>query len=248
MKLIICLLSIGGHELKLIVGTRGSKLAVTQTKIVVDAIKSNFENIDVDIKIISTKGDRILDKSLDKIGDKGIFTQEIERQLIEGEIDFAIHSLKDMPSELGEGLVLTKTIQREDPRDLLILNSKFKKIDDPIKWLKENDGMRIGTGSKRRSAQLLNINPNLKIDLIRGNIDTRLEKMEKESYDAIVLAAAGVNRLKMDWINSYVLDDNSMIPAVGQGALAIEIKEGNQELMNIFEAISDDIANVCVEA
>lgn len=248
MKLIICLLSIGGHELKLIVGTRGSKLAVAQTKIVIDAIKSNFENIDVDIKIISTKGDRVLDKSLDKIGDKGIFTQEIERQLIDGEIDFAIHSLKDMPSELGEGLVLTKTIQREDPRDLLILNSKFKKIDDPIKWLKENDGMRIGTGSKRRSAQLLNINPNLKIDLIRGNIDTRLEKMEKESYDAIVLAAAGVNRLKMDWINSYVLDDNSMIPAVGQGALAIEIKEGNQELMNIFEAISDDIANVCVEA
>ena len=130
MKLIICLLSIGGHELKLIVGTRGSKLAVAQTKIVIDAIKSNFENIDVDIKIISTKGDRVLDKSLDKIGDKGIFTQEIERQLIDGEIDFAIHSLKDMPSELGEGLVLTKTIQREDPRDLLILNSKFKKIDD----------------------------------------------------------------------------------------------------------------------
>lgn len=234
--------------MKLIVGTRGSNLAIAQTKIVIDLIEEKFKNTHVEMKIISTKGDRILDRSLDKIGDKGIFTQEIERQLIDGEIDFAVHSLKDMPSELGQGLVLTKTIKREDPRDILVLNSRYGPIEDPIQWLKKADGMRIGTGSKRRKSQLLKLNPNLKIDLIRGNIDTRLEKMESEAYDAIVLAAAGVNRLKINWINSYIIDENYMIPAVGQGALAVEIREGNEELKSIFDAIADTTTSLCVQA
>lgn len=238
----------GGIKLKLIVGTRGSKLAIAQTEQIVNIVKDKFDDIDIEIKVISTRGDQILDRSLDKIGDKGIFTQEIERQLIDGEIDFAIHSLKDMPSQTGEGLTLVDTVGREDPRDLLILNSKYGVITDPIDWLKSHDGVRIGTGSKRRKAQLLRINPRLNIDLIRGNIDTRIKKMEDEPFDAIVLAAAGINRLNMKSINAYILDVDYMIPAVGQGALAIEIKKSNSELINIFEGIADYNTNICVRA
>ncbi|MEG0250444.1 MAG: hydroxymethylbilane synthase [Peptostreptococcus sp.] len=226
--------------MKLVAGTRGSELAITQTELVCKSLIAAFPGLEIEKKIIKTKGDKILDKALDKIGDKGIFVKEIERQLIDGKIDFAVHSLKDMPSEIDARLKLVNTPMRADARDVLIVNPKHN-IDskDAMKWLKSSNGLRVGTGSKRRIAQLLMINKSINPIPLRGNIATRISKLESEDMDAIVLAAAGIERLDIKNINVYYFDYDQMIPASGQGALAIEIKKNNTELEKIFESISD---------
>ena len=225
--------------MKLIAGTRGSALAVAQTNLVCNILKEKFPDLDIELKIIKTKGDKILNKALDKIGDKGLFVKEIENQLINGDIDFAVHSLKDMPSEIDDRLKLTKTPDRADARDVLVINPKHK-VENVMEWLKNEENLKIGTGSKRRIAQLLIINRNIQPMPIRGNIDTRIRKLVDEDMDAIVLAAAGIERLGISTENMYHFNYSEMIPASGQGALAIEIKKDNTELEKMFAEISTE--------
>lgn len=233
--------------MKLVAGTRGSKLAVAQTELICSMLEKEFPDLEIEKKIIKTKGDKILNKALDKIGDKGLFVKEIESQLESGEIDFAVHSLKDMPSEINSSLKLTKTPDRADARDILIINPKHK-INNVMDWLKREKSIKIGTGSKRRIAQLLEINENIEPMHIRGNIDTRIRKLVEEDMDAIVLAAAGVERLKIENLNTYIFKYDEMIPAAGQGALAIEIKKENIILDKMFDKISEIESEVQITA
>lgn len=221
--------------MKIIVGTRGSKLALTQSQWVVEQLKKHNKDIDFELKIIKTKGDIIQNVALDKIGDKGLFTKEIEQQLLDKEIDLAIHSMKDMPSVLPEGLKFSYVPKREDARDVLILKEQYKSIDDLPK------GAKIGTGSKRRKYQLLKYRPDLQIVPIRGNIDTRINKIETENLDGIVLAAAGVIRASMTEKISYYLPVDIMLPAPAQGALAIEVRENEEIIENIIKCLHDEI-------
>lgn len=223
--------------MKIIVGTRGSKLALTQTKWVISQLKAKNSDIEFEIKVISTAGDRIQDVSLDKIGGKGVFVKEIEEQLLDKKIDLAVHSMKDMPGELPEGLMFSWVPPREDFRDALILKEGYHSLEDLPK------GAAIATGSKRREYQLLKARNDLKILPIRGNIDTRLRKMKEQNLDGIILAAAGLKRLGVYSElekNIQLLDPNLMLPSPAQGALALEIREEHIELHKIIESIRDD--------
>ncbi|HJV16239.1 MAG TPA: hydroxymethylbilane synthase [Bacillales bacterium] len=214
---------------KIIVGSRRSKLALTQTNWVIEQLKKLGGPFEFEVKEIVTKGDRIQDVTLSKVGGKGLFVKEIEQAMLDKEIDIAIHSMKDMPAELPEGLTIGCIPFREDHRDALISRGHV-----PLKELKQ--GAIIGTSSLRRSSQLLLERPDLEIKWIRGNVDTRLSKLENEEYDAIILAAAGLSRL--GWAKDVVtefIDADVCIPAVGQGALSIECREDDQELMEFFE-------------
>jgi hydroxymethylbilane synthase len=214
---------------KIIVGSRRSKLALTQTNWVIDQLKKLDPSFEFEVKEIVTKGDKILDVTLAKVGGKGLFVKEIEQAMLDKEIDMAVHSMKDMPAVLPEGLTIGCVPFREDHRDALISKGHVKLAD-----LKP--GAIVGTSSLRRSAQLLAKRPDLEIKWIRGNVDTRLAKLEGEEYDAIILAAAGLSRL--GWASDVVtefLDADVCIPAVGQGALSIECREDDKELLELFE-------------
>lgn len=228
--------------MKIRVGTRGSNLALIQTNWAIDRLKEKFPEVEFEVKIIKTKGDKILHLSLDKIGDKGLFVKEIESQLLEGEIDLAVHSMKDMPAEVVEGLKFAAVPKREDPRDVIILREGLNSFDElPI-------GATIGTGSKRRKYQLLRKRPDLNIVPIRGNIETRISKIESENLDGIVLAASGVLRADLeDKITEYLPVD-LMIPAPAQGALALEIRENDEELEKMIDAIKDEISQIQTDA
>lgn len=228
--------------MKIIVGTRGSKLAVTQTNWVIDRIKEKHPSIEFEVKIIKTKGDLIQDVSLDKIGDKGLFVKEIEQQLLDKGIDMAVHSMKDMPSSLPDGLKFASIPKREDPRDVLILKEGYESIDDLPQ------GATIGTGSKRRKFQLLNHRPDLNIVPIRGNVDTRIRKIQDENLDGVVLAASGILRVGLEDKISCYLDTDIVVPAPAQGALAIEIRRGEIELEEILDSLKDDITEIQVAA
>ncbi len=228
--------------MKVVIGTRGSRLALNQTKWVIDELEKHYPELACEMKIIKTKGDLIQDKPLDKIGDKGIFTKEIEAELLKGNIDMAVHSMKDMPSELPLGLRFTRTLKREDARDVLILKEGYASIEDlPI-------GATIATGSKRRKYQLLAYRSDLNIVPIRGNVDTRLCKLEEEKLDGIVLAAAGLHRLGLaDKITCY-LPMEIMLPAPAQGALAIEIRQEDTKAYDLVKVLEDPVSSIQVEA
>ena len=228
--------------MKIIVGTRGSKLAVTQTNWTIDRLKEKNPGVEFETKIIKTKGDLIQHISLDKIGDKGLFVKEIEQQLIDGEIDMAVHSMKDMPSSLPEGLKFAHIPKREDPRDVLILKEGYKDLDSLPK------GATIGTGSKRRKYQLLQARPDLNIVPIRGNVDTRISKIVTENLDGIVLAASGVHRVGLQECISYYLPTDVMLPAPAQGALAIEIRKDNIEVEKVVNSLMDETTEIQVAA
>lgn len=211
---------------KIIVGSRRSKLALTQTNWFIDQMKQAGAPFEFEIKEIVTKGDQIVDVQLSKVGGKGLFVKEIEQALYDKEIDFAVHSMKDMPSELPEGLVIGCIPPREDARDAFISTGHVKFMDLPV-------GAVVGTSSLRRSAQLLLMRPDIDIKWIRGNVDTRLAKLETDEYDAIILAAAGLKRL--GWSDDVVTEYLSVedcLPAVGQGALAIECRGDDAELLD----------------
>lgn len=228
--------------MKIRVGTRGSNLALIQTNWAIDRLKEKFPEVEFEVKIIKTKGDKILHLSLDKIGDKGLFVKEIESQLLEGEIDLAVHSMKDMPAEVVEGLKFAAVPKREDPRDVIILREGLNSFDElPI-------GATIGTGSKRRKYQLLRKRPDLNIVPIRGNIETRISKIESENLDGIVLAASGVIRADLEEKITEFLPVDLMIPAPAQGALALEIRENDEELETMIDAIKDEISQVQTDA
>lgn len=214
---------------KIVVGSRKSKLALTQTNWVIEQLKKLGGPFEFEVKEIVTKGDKILDVTLAKVGGKGLFVKEIEHAMLGKEIDMAVHSMKDMPAVLPEGLMIGCVPFREDHRDALISKGHV-----PFKELKP--GAVVGTSSLRRSSQLLMARPDIEIKWIRGNVDTRLSKLEGDEYDAIILAAAGLARL--GWASEVVtefLDTEICIPAVGQGALSIECREDDHELLELFE-------------
>ena len=228
--------------MKYIIGSRGSRLALIQTRYVQEKLQKAYPEHSFEIQVIKTKGDKILDKPLHKIGGKGLFVKEIEEKILSGEIHMGVHSMKDMPSTPADGLMFTKAWKREDPRDVLILREK-----EDLSQLKK--GAIIGTGSKRRAFQLLKIRPDLKIVNIRGNVDTRLRKMEEEKLDGIVLAAAGLKRLGMEDKITQYLETNEMISAPAQGVLALEIRKDQKELANMLDTFSDEetMKDVCAE-
>lgn len=212
---------------KLVIGTRGSKLALWQANYIARRIAGQYPDIEVVLQHIVTTGDKILDVPLAKIGGKGLFTKELENAMLGGEIDLAVHSLKDMPTELPEGLMLAAITERVDPGDALI-SPKYGVID------KLPPGAKVGTSSLRRRAQLLHYRPDLAISDLRGNLDTRLKKLETHDLDAIVLAVAGLKRLEWDSHITQVLPREICLPAVGQGALAIEARANDNEVLDIL--------------
>lgn len=215
------------------IGTRGSRLALVQANMVCERLKEAYPEDTFEICVIRTKGDRIKDIPLREIGDKGLFVTEIEEQLKNGEIQLAVHSMKDMPEQPAEGLMFAKAWEREDARDVLVLREA-----QSLKALP--GGAVIGTGSKRRAFQLLKIRNDLKIVDIRGNVDTRLSKMQDKKMDGIVLAAAGLKRLGMEDMITQYLNVDEMIPAPAQGILAIELRADDERLLSMLNALSDD--------
>jgi len=208
------------------IGTRGSKLALWQANWVKSALETKNPSLKVELVIIKTKGDKILDVPLAKVGGKGLFVKEIEDALLSSRIDIAVHSMKDMPAEIPDGLCIGAIPERENPYDVLI-SKKGLGLSDLM------PGACIGTSSLRRAAQILHTRPDFVIKSIRGNLDTRLRKLETEDFDAIILAAAGVKRLGLeDKITEY-LDENIMLPAVGQGALCLEIRQYDQKIESL---------------
>ena len=226
----------------LIIGTRGSDLALWQANFVKDSLAAI--NVTAELKIIKTQGDRILNLSFDKLEGKGFFTKELEDELLAGTIDLAVHSHKDLPTENPPGLIIAAVSEREDPSELLLI---LKDCVDVHQKLSLKFGATVGTSSNRRKAQLLAYRPDLEIQELRGNVPTRIHKLHNESYDAIMLAKAGVSRLGIDLSEFHVeeLTPNELIPAPAQGALAIQIRENDKELFDVLQALNH--ANVVEE-
>lgn len=224
----------------IIVGTRKSKLALWQTAYVGARLKERYPKLSVEESRVMTEGDRILDVPLAKIGGKGLFTKELEKALLAGEIDIAVHSLKDMPTELPEGLVLAAVTVRAEPSDALV-SPRYRRFEDLPQ------GARVGTSSLRRKAQLLAVRPDLCISDLRGNVNTRLAKLDAGEYDAIVLAAAGLNRLGFADRIASLLPHSLSLPAAGQGILAIEARADDAEVLALLACLNDEESRVCTE-
>jgi hydroxymethylbilane synthase len=229
---------------RIIIGTRGSKLALWQTNWVKTEIEKHQPGIIVEIQVISTKGDRVLDVSLPKLGEqgKGLFTKELEDALFENRVDIAVHSLKDLPTELPEGLHIGAICEREDVRDALVARGDARSLDDLPR------GAVIGTSSLRRQSQMRAARPDFKIEPVRGNVDTRLGKLDRGEFDALVLAAAGLHRLGYaDRITEHISEE-VMLPAVGQGALAIEARSDDAAISEVIIALEHEPTRLTCEA
>ncbi len=226
-------------EMHLVIGTRGSKLALWQAQWVQQALLDYHPHLNVAIHIIKTKGDKILDVPLARVGGKGLFVKEIEEALLEGRIDLAIHSMKDMPGQIPDGLCIGAVPLREAAGDVLISrNGLFFSQLAPRSI--------IGTSSLRRAAQLLAARPDIEIQSIRGNLNTRLKKLDRGEFDAIVLAEAGVKRLELTHRVTEYLDMETMLPAVGQGALCIEIRQGDDRVEKAIAPLDDAGTRIAV--
>jgi hydroxymethylbilane synthase len=213
------------------IGTRGSQLALYQAKKVKATLESIFPQLQVDLKIIKTKGDKILDVALSKIGDKGLFTKEIENELLDGTVDLAVHSLKDLPTMLPEGLKLGAVLERGEFRDALV-SVNGKKLSEL------GAGDVVATSSLRRIAGLLKVNNQIIIKDIRGNVNSRLQKMEDGYCDAMIMAAAGLQRLGLEKYITEIIDPEVILPAVSQGAIAIETRIGDLEIEELMAKIN----------
>lgn len=213
------------------IGTRGSALALYQANQVKLSIETNFPDVQAEIVIIHTKGDKILDVALSKIGDKGLFTKELEVALLGNEVDMAVHSLKDLPTFFPEGLQLGAVLPRAEVRDALV-----SKNGKTLKELGADDV--IATSSLRRKAQLLAYNPDFKIVDIRGNVNTRLSKMDNGYCDAMIMAAAGLQRLNLDERITEIIDPENIIPAVSQGIIAIETRADDEQIATVMNGIN----------
>ena len=205
---------------RLVIGTRGSPLALWQANHIAERLRAAFPGLSIRLEPIKTTGDKILDVPLAKVGGKALFVKEIEEALLDQRVDLAVHSMKDVPTELPPGLAISAVTEREDPHDVLISRAGARFRDLP-------SGARVGTSSLRRQAQLLHCRPDLHIIPLRGNLDTRIRKLALEGLDAIVVAAAGVKRLGLMERISEVLPPEISLPAIGQGALGIEIRQGD---------------------
>lgn len=216
-------------------------MALWQARHVMSKIGESHPALSTRLEIIKTTGDKLTEVALAKIGGKGIFVKEIEEALLEGRIDLAVHSLKDVPTELPDGLCLAAILAREDARDVLVSKKRYGSIAE----LPEN--AKIGTGSLRRGVQLLHLRPDFAIQPLRGNVDTRLRKLEEESLDGIVLAAAGLKRLGYSSRIAYTFPVSEMTPAIGQGALAIEIRSGDHQVRDALSGLEHVDSRRCVE-
>lgn len=204
------------------IGSRESKLAVRQAELVIEAILRIYPDIEIELVTMKTTGDKILDKRLDQIGGKGLFVKELDRALVAGEIDLSVHSLKDLPSDIPEEIPLIGFLKREDPRDCLIYKEEFHRDSNKEESFGRIERPRIGSSSKRRMLQLKKLYPNAEFDMIRGNVQTRLGKLEEEAFSATALAIAGLKRLGMEKRADRIFSTEEMIPAAGQGIIAIQ--------------------------
>lgn len=226
-----------GNIDKIVIGTRGSELALWQTNWVKAELEKYYPELNIQVEIIKTKGDKILDVSLSRIGDKGLFTKEIENALLDKKIDLAVHSLKDLPTVLPNGLQIGAVSERIDQRDVFISN-KFSSLEE----LPENAS--VATGSLRRKSQLLNYKPALNIIDIRGNLQTRFKKFKENGYDGMILAYAGVKRLEMDEKITQIIPVELMLPAVSQGVMAVEVRQGNEDIIELLSVINNKASEI----
>jgi hydroxymethylbilane synthase len=226
---------------KIVIATRESQLALWQAEHVKARLMALHPGLEVELLGMTTQGDQILDSPLSRIGGKGLFVKELEVAMAEGRADLAVHSIKDVPMDLPQGFELTAISKREDPRDAFVSN-KYPNLEAlPA-------GARVGTSSLRRQAQLRARLPHLDVDTLRGNVNTRLRKLDEGQYDAILLAAAGLKRLGFDARITAILEPEQSLPAVGQGALGIEIRSGNPELAALLAPLNDPHTAACVLA
>ena len=225
---------------KLVIGTRGSKLALWQSEYIKGLVEE-ITGLPVELKIIKTTGDKILDVPLAKVGGKGLFTKELEVELLAGTVDLCVHSMKDVPTELPEGLGIAAMPPRVDPRDALVSGAGYTLESLP-------QGAKVGTSSLRRIAQVRALRPDVEIVDVRGNLDTRMRKAENGEVDVVILASAGITR--MGWaerITGYIPTEQ-MVSAVGQGAIGIEIRENDEFMMDVMDKIGDGPTMLCVSA
>lgn len=243
---------------RLVIGTRGSKLALTQSEMVAAELRAMYPGLEVELQLITTKGDQVLDVALSAVGDKGLFVKELEVALLEGQVDLCVHSGKDMPSVLPDGLTLTAFPQRATPFDVLVLpGHSIDSNDSPVAIIDNHTllpaGARVGTSSLRRACQLRAARPDVQLLDVRGNVDTRLRKLADGQYDAIVLAAAGLERLGLlqtavgdqgmpmelnaAHFTVFAIPAGRMLPAVAQGALAIEARNDDTATLQLLAAL-----------
>ena len=226
---------------KLAIGTRGSKLALYQANLVKSKLETTYPTLEVVINVIKTKGDKILDIALSKIGDKGFFTKEIQDALYNKEVDIAVHSLKDLPTELPKGSQLGAILERVNHRDVLV-SVGGKKLAD---FTAED---KIATSSLRRKSQLLQMNKQVQVVEIRGNVDTRIRKMNDGHCEGIIMAAAGIERLGLQEHITEYLNETQMLTAPGQGAIAIEIRKEDNEILEVLSVLNHEQSAICVTA
>ncbi len=223
------------------IGTRGSPLALVQARMVEALLQESQPDLETEIVIIKTTGDKVRDRPLAEIGGKGLFTKELDAALVAGEISCAVHSMKDMETALAEGIAVGAVLPREDPRDAF-LSPVANSIDDLP------DGAVVGTTSLRRQAQILGRRPDLSVVTFRGNVDTRLKKLNAGDVQATLLAMAGLNRLGRDDVGAVPLEPDEMLPAAAQGAVAVTVKSGDDAMAETVSALDDEITNRCVTA
>jgi len=226
---------------EIVIGTRDSALAVWQTNWVREQLERLWPDDTFSVVSLKTKGDKILDVALAKIGDKGLFTRELDQAMLDMEIDLAVHSMKDVPTKVPEGLIIGAVCERENPGDVILSPHGYTLAKLPL-------GAKVGTSSLRRRAQLMHHRPDLVIEDLRGNVNTRLMKMERDGFDAIILAAAGV--IRMGWqekITEY-MDYALSLPAVGQGSIGIQCREGDEEVLRMVKALENPAARDAIVA
>lgn len=240
------------------IGTRGSKLALWQAEFVKESLRKSYPDLTIEIMKIKTTGDKILDVPLSQVGGKGLFVKEIEEALLRGDADIAVHSMKDVPTDFPDGLHLSAVCEREDPRDALIVTEKLTGVSE-LSTGKDETGhssvlfslpqnARIGTSSLRRSCQLRSLRPDLRIEQLRGNLDTRLRKLDEGQFDAVILAAAGVKRLGLQGRITEILPPDVSLPAIGQGAIGIECRENDEWVNNLIAELNHLETWICVTA
>jgi hydroxymethylbilane synthase len=232
---------------KIIIGTRGSKLALWQAEWIKSELQKLYPDLQIELNQIKTTGDKILDVPLAKVGGKGLFVKEIEEALLKNEADIAVHSMKDVPTDFPEELHLAVITKREDPRDAFIARGQGSGVKGQgFKDLPK--GASIGTSSLRRSCQLLSLRPDIKIEQLRGNLDTRLRKLDEGRFDAIILAAAGVKRLGWAERITEILEPDISLPAIGQGAVGIECRINDEFINKLIAPLNHPETSVCVRA
>ena len=227
--------------MKLRIGTRGSPLALAQSNWVKEKIEATYPDARISLLKIKTKGDKVLDSPLAKIGGKGLFVKEIEEAMLRHDVDLAVHSMKDLPADLPEGLQIALYPEREDPRDAFV-STHYQTLSALP------EGSSVGTGSLRRSAQLLHLRPDLQVVPLRGNVGTRLRKLETENLQAVILATAGLRRLGFSDRISQVLTAEEILPAVGQGALGLELRQDDTATREALQFLNHDKTEVTVRA